>query len=308
MTNESAGAVTQVAQQIPERFREHNLTLVSAGVAFYAFLAFVPALIVIVAVYGLVAEPAHIQRQVRDFAGALPDEVQRFIQQQITSIGSASGAGVSITLVIAVAVALWSASGAMAALVTGVNVARDQTEPKSFVKKRAKALALTFGAVVLLVVMMFLIAALPSILVDAGLGTAGRVVFNILHWPVLAIVMVIGLGVLYRVAVERPKDALFGVVNARHAGGHAPLARRVGVVRGVHSQLCELQRDLRVIGVDRGGAAVALPQRAGGADRRRGRRRHELNGSRRRTTAAGGAACKPRLPAAQQCTEQPAAS
>ena len=213
MTNESAGAVTQVAQQIPERFREHNLTLVSAGVAFYAFLAFVPALIVIVAVYGLVAEPAHIQRQVRDFAGALPDEVQRFIQQQITSIGSASGAGVSITLVIAVAVALWSASGAMAALVTGVNVARDQTEPKSFVKKRAKALALTFGAVVLLVVMMFLIAALPSILVDAGLGTAGRVVFNILHWPVLAIVMVIGLGVLYRVAVERPKDALFGVVT-----------------------------------------------------------------------------------------------
>jgi membrane protein len=213
VTNESAGAVTQVAQQIPERFREHNLTLVSAGVAFYAFLAFVPALIVIVAVYGLVAEPADIQRQVRDFAGALPDEVQRFIQQQITSIGSASGAGVSITLVIAVAVALWSASGAMAALVTGVNVARDQTEPKSFVKKRAKALALTFGAVVLLVVMMFLIAALPSILVDAGLGTAGRVVFNILRWPVLAIVMVIGLGVLYRVAVERPKDALFGVVT-----------------------------------------------------------------------------------------------
>jgi membrane protein len=213
MTNESAGAATRVAQQIPERLREHNLTLVSAGVAFYAFLAFVPALIVIVAVYGLVAEPADIQRQVRDFAGALPDEVQRFIQQQITSIRDASGAGVSITLVIAVALALWSASGGMAALVTGVNVARDQTEPKSFVKKRGKALALTFGAVVLLVVMMFLIAALPSILADAGLGTAGRVVFSILRWPVLAIVMVIGLGVLYRVAVARPKEARFGVVT-----------------------------------------------------------------------------------------------
>ena len=173
VTKESAGAVTQMAEQIPGRFREHNLTLVSAGVAFYAFLAFVPALIVIVTVYGLVAEPADIQRQVHDFAGALPDEVQRFIQQQITSIGSASGAGVSMTLLIAVALALWSASGGMAALVTGVNVARDQTEPKSFVKKRGKALALTFGAVVLLVVMMFLIAALPSILADAGLGTAG---------------------------------------------------------------------------------------------------------------------------------------
>ena len=101
--------------------------------------------------------------------------MQKFIQQQITSIGSAGRAGVSITLVIAVAIALWSASGGVAALVTGVNVARDQTEPKSFVKKRGKALALTFGAVVLLVVMMFLIAAVPSILAHAGLGTAGRV-------------------------------------------------------------------------------------------------------------------------------------
>jgi len=117
--SEPAGAAKQIARQLPVRLREHNLTLVSAGVAFYAFLAFVPALIVIVTVYGLVAKPADIQRQVHDFGKALPDEVQKFIQQQITSIGSASRAGVSITLLIAVAIALWSASGGMAALVTG---------------------------------------------------------------------------------------------------------------------------------------------------------------------------------------------
>jgi membrane protein len=214
MTTQSVVTGTSVAKQLPERLRTHNLTLVSAGVGFYAFLAFVPSLIVIVTVYGLIADPADIRRQVHDFASALPDEVQRFIQQQITSIGSASGAGVSITLVIAVALALWSASGGMAALVTGVNVARDQTEPKSFVKKRGKALALTLGAVVLLVVMMFLIAALPSVVADAGLGTAGRVVLNILRWPVLAVVMVLALGALYRVAVQAPAPARFGVVTA----------------------------------------------------------------------------------------------
>jgi membrane protein len=214
MTTPSAVAGTpRVVQQLPERLRAHNLTLVSAGVGFYSFLAFVPSLIVIVTVYGLIADPADIRRQVHDFASALPDEVQRFIQQQITSIGSASGAGVSITLVIAVALALWSASGGMAALVTGVNVARDQTEPKSFVKKRGKALLLTFGAVVLLVVMMFLIAALPTVIADAGFGTAGRVVVNILRWPVLAVVMVLGLGVLYRVAVQEPAPARFYVVT-----------------------------------------------------------------------------------------------
>jgi membrane protein len=214
MTTTAVETATGTAKQLPERLREHNLTLVSAGVGFYSFLAFVPAIIVIVTIYGLVADPADIRRQVHNFASALPNEVERFIEQQITSIGSASGAGVSITLVIAIALALWSASGGMASLVTGINVARDQTEPKSFVKKRAKALALTFGAVVLLVVMMFLIAALPSVLADAGLGTVGRVAFNVLRWPVLAIVMVLALGVLYRVAVQEPKEARFSVLTS----------------------------------------------------------------------------------------------
>ena len=213
MTNEAAGAAKQVAQQLPGRLREHKLTLVSAGVAFYAFLAFVPTLIVIVTVYGLVAKPADIQRQVHDIAKALPDEVQNFIQQQITSIGHASGTRISIALVIAVALALWSASGGMAALVTGVNVARDQTEPTSFVKKRGKALVLTVGAIVLLVVMIFLIAAVPSILAQVGLGTTGRVVFDIVRWPVLAIVIVLGLGLLYHLAVGRPRKARFRAVT-----------------------------------------------------------------------------------------------
>jgi membrane protein len=167
---------------------------------------------VIVTVYGPVAKPADIQRQVHDVAKALPDEVQTFIQQQITSIGHAGGTRVSVALVIAVALALWSASGGMAALVTGVNVARDQTEPKSIVKKRGKALALTLGAIVLLVVMIFLIAAVPSILAQAGLGTAGRVTFDIVRWPVLAIVIVLGLGVLYHLAVGPAEEARFHVV------------------------------------------------------------------------------------------------
>jgi membrane protein len=210
--NEATRTAKQIAQQVPERQREHKLTLMSAGIAFYAFLAFVPAVDVVVTVYGLIAQPADIQRQVHDFAGALPDEVQTFIEQQIASSGGAGDAGISLTLLIAVTIALWSASGGMAALVTGVNVARDEPVPASFAEKRGKALALTLGAVLLLVVMMFLIAAVPPILADAGLGIGGAV-FNILRWPVLAAIIVLGLGVLYRVAVEQPTRARFGVIT-----------------------------------------------------------------------------------------------
>jgi membrane protein len=206
----------QLTLRLMLRLRTHNLSLVSAGVAFYAFLAFVPTLIVVVAAYGLVADVDDVPRQVHNFAGALPEEVQTFIQSQITRIAKADTAGLSITVVAAILIALWSASGGMAALVTGISAARDQLEDLTFVKKRLKGLLLTLGAVVLLSVMMFLMTAVPSVLSDAGMNTDGRVVLNVLRWPALAMVMIIGIGILYRVAVAgeaRPGRRWLGIVT-----------------------------------------------------------------------------------------------
>ena len=137
-----------VASGLGPRVRTHNLTLVAAGVAFYAFLALVPALVAFISIYGLVANPSDVTRQVQDIASALPKEVQDFLVFQLTSIINANRAGVSITLAIAVVLALWSASGGMAALITGIHVAHEHEEPKSFVTKRGKALGLTLAAMV----------------------------------------------------------------------------------------------------------------------------------------------------------------
>lgn len=210
----SVRRVKEVARQIPSRLRDHNLTLVSAGVAFYAFLAFVPALIVVVTMYALVADAEDVRRQVHSFASALPHEVEQFIQTQVTRITRADTAGLSITLIVAIAIALWSASGGMAALVAGINVARGRQDPMGFIKKRGKALLLTLGAVALISVMMFLITALPPLMSDLGLGTDGRVVLNILRWPLLAVVMISGIGVLYRISVDEYEGAArFGIVT-----------------------------------------------------------------------------------------------
>ncbi len=189
-----------VARRLPERMRLHNLTLVSAGVAFYAFLAFVPTLIAVVSVYGLVASPADVSRQVDSFASALPDEVEKFISFQLKSIVESSRTGVSVTLAVALVIALWSASGGMAALITGLHVAQEQEQPRKFVVKRGKALLLTIAAVVLLTIVVFLVAALPGVVDD--LGSAGRTALVIVRWPVLAFVMLVGIGALYRLSVR----------------------------------------------------------------------------------------------------------
>jgi membrane protein len=206
-------ALVAAAKKLPERLREHNLTLVAAGVAFYAFLALVPALIAFVSIYGLVANPDDVTEQVQDISDSLPQEVQDFLVFQLTSIINANSTGVSITLAIAIAVALWSASGGMAALITGVHVARERDEPKSFVVKKGKALLLTLAAIVFIAIVIFLIAGLPTLLDRAGLGDAGRTVFDIVRWPILAILMIFGIGLLYRFSVRESRRGWLGVIT-----------------------------------------------------------------------------------------------
>ena len=211
---ESGGArIKTIASGLAPRTREHNLTLVAAGVAFYAFLAFVPALIAFISIYGLVADPTDVTRQVEDIASALPKEVQDFLVFQLTSIINANRAGVSVTLVIAIAIALWSASGGMAALITGIHVAHEHDEPKSFAARRGKALLLTLAAIVFLGLVIFVIAVLPPLLSNAGLGTAGRIVFGVLRWPILAVVMVAGIGFLYHLALKDSPTGWLGIVT-----------------------------------------------------------------------------------------------
>ena len=260
------------ATALPTRVRDHNLTLVAAGVAFYGFLAFVPSLIALISIYGLVADPHDVRRQVHDVASALPDEVQRFLQFQLTSIIKSNGASVSITFVLAIALALWSASGGMAALITGIHVAHEHDEPKGFVTKRGKALALTLGAIICLSVVVFLIAALPPLLASTGLGTAGRIAFGVLRWAVLGAVMIVGIGLLYRFSLRDHPSARFGFLTPGAVVAMVGWLLVSALFAVYTAKFLKLQQDVRCAGFDRGPAALALVELARGPRRRRGRR------------------------------------
>jgi len=205
--------VLGAAKQLTERIGEHNLTLVAAGVAFYGFLALIPALIAFVSIYGLVANESDVVRQVEDLGKSLPVEVRNFLVYQLTQIVNASSAGVSIAALIAIVIAIWSASSGMAALVTGIHIALEHDEPKGFVKKRGRALGLTLGAIVVLGIVLFVIVAVPPLIRHAGLGSTGEWVFSILRWPLLAIVMVVGVGLLYRFSVTDHERGWFGFIS-----------------------------------------------------------------------------------------------
>lgn len=183
--------------------RDEHLSIVAAGVAFYAFLALVPALIAVVAIYGLVANPADVKQQITSFTDALPRDAQRLLSNQLTSITRTAGGGTGIAAIIAIAGALWSASSGIAALNTGLTVANHETETRGPLKRRGLALVLTVLAIVGVVLMLALVVALPSILDSVDITGAGGTVLELVRWPLMAIVLFAGLAVIFRYGPQR---------------------------------------------------------------------------------------------------------
>ena len=144
--------------------------LLSAGVAFFGLLALVPALVALLSIYGLVADPDRIDDQLVDALSAAPAEVRDLISQQIRDIGDASS-GALIAVIGGILLALWSASSGMKNLIEAINQAYDEEESRGFVKVRGLSLAFTIGALLFLVVAFAAIALLPSLIASSSLGS-----------------------------------------------------------------------------------------------------------------------------------------
>jgi membrane protein len=100
-------------------------------------------------------------------------------------------------------IAIWSASSGTKHLIEAVNVAYDEDEGRGFVRVRFLAMLFTLAAIAFLIVAVGLIAVLPSALADAGVPAQVRAAFDIARWPLLAVLMMLGLAVVYRVAPDR---------------------------------------------------------------------------------------------------------
>jgi membrane protein len=193
----------QVVKRVKREATADNASLLAGGVAFFALLALVPLLVAVLAIWGIFASPADATRLIRDLASGLPESAHRLVAQQLRSIATRSNGGLGITAIISVVIALWSASSGTKHLIEAVNTAYDEEEGRGFVRVRALALALTFGAILFLLVAIGLIAVVPSALSDAGVPDAVRIAVEIAIWPVLGMMMVFGLAVLYRLAPDR---------------------------------------------------------------------------------------------------------
>jgi membrane protein len=190
-----------IAKRTLKEAKQDQIPLLAAGVAFYTLLSLFPAIIAGVSIYGLVADPQDVRDQIDKLTQMLSPDTAKIISTQIVQITSSAGGALGFATVIGILTALWSASSGMKALITGVNLAYDETETRKFAKLRGLSLALTLGAMVLLALAGVTIAGFPPIAND--LPTALQWVLGIVRFIILAGLVIFGLAVLYRYAPNR---------------------------------------------------------------------------------------------------------
>lgn len=198
-----APGLKDVAVRLKDDLKGDDVSLLAAGVAFYAMLALVPTLVALVSLYGLVADPADIQRNVDDVLAAAPTEVRDLVESQLSSIVEASSSGLRLGALIGLAAALWSASSGMKNLITAVNRAYHEDETRGFLRLRATSLLLTVGLMVLGGAAFLGLVIAPNALSDRGGTGVVRTGLMIVRWPLAAVVLVLALAVIYRYAPNR---------------------------------------------------------------------------------------------------------
>ncbi len=192
-----------IAFRVKDEVSEDNLSIIAAGVAFHAMLALFPALAAVVSIYGLMVSPGEVEQQIAGLTGMLPAQAQEILRTQLHSVASAGGGTLGWTLVFSVLVALWASMRGIDSLVVALNVVYDEEERRGYFRRTLAVFTLTLGAVLFVVFALTLLAVLPPLLGNLGLGSLARGLVSLVRWPILFALAVLGLDLLYRYGPSR---------------------------------------------------------------------------------------------------------
>ncbi len=199
-------------QQLKQVAAVDQISLRAAGVAFFFFLALVPALAAVAGIYGLVADPADVFEQVDRLDGFVPDDAIKLVEGEMQSIAN-SGHQAGWGLALGLALAVWGSSKGMDSLIRALNAVYRERDSRGFFHRKLVAVSLTLGGILFLVLVVGLLAVTPWALGLAGMSGFAEKLLGILRWPALFLIVSFALAVIYKIAPyhKRPDHRLFSL-------------------------------------------------------------------------------------------------
>jgi membrane protein len=209
-----AGNVSSVARRRGWHWRLHrvfralgrdNISIMAAGIAYYAMLSIFPGMSALVFTYGLVADPLTIARHEDALSGVLPTEALNLLSTQLNALVSTPPGSLGAGLIISVLIAFWSSTSGTSAMMNALTVAYEGKEKRGLLHFYGLSLALTIGGVTFLLLSLGLIAGVPAAAAELPLSPFWRQLLPLLRFPILAVLAYLAIGTLYRLAPDRPK-------------------------------------------------------------------------------------------------------
>lgn len=180
------------------RMKEHRLPIFAAAVAFFGFIALIPALAAAVSITALVADVDVLIEEVDSALEASPEETRDFLGAQLQSIADGGNSSAGIAAFVGIALSLFSASGAVGQLMEALNVVFDRRESRNFLVKRFTAFMLLLGTLLTLAAMIFAMSVVPALIESFVDSPAVSALVNVGRFVGLGLFMVFALTVLYR--------------------------------------------------------------------------------------------------------------
>lgn len=198
--------------RVKNRIGEDNLTIVSAGVAFYAFLAIFPAIMALLSIYGLAVDPQQAEQQLGQISGMMPKEAFSIIKERVENILSTPGEALGWSTTLGILISLWSANAGTKSLFTGIEIAYDTKKKRGFIKQNALTLLFTIGFILTLIISLTLIVIFPAIVHAIGLPENIDRLISWLRWPLLAVIVILVISLIYKYAPFRKSPKINWVI------------------------------------------------------------------------------------------------
>ena len=177
---------------------------VAAGVAFYGLLALLPAVTAFVSLYGLFVPTTDIADHLRTAGSLLPAAANEIVADQVNKLTAADPVALSVASIFGLVVSIWSTNSAMKAIMDALNVAYGVTDRRGIIRFNLTSMAMTVGAVLVVICMLLTLAAVPLILDRIWLGWATEFLLSYGRWALLFAILITAIAVLYRVGPDVP--------------------------------------------------------------------------------------------------------
>lgn len=193
----------EIALRVKDQFSKDHILIVSAGTAFFFFLAIFPTIAAALSIYGLLMDPVEVSQQMNQLGNILPNQARQVIGDILETQSGKSGAALGWSLVLSILISLWTSNIGTRALFNGLNITYNEKDERGFFKLSGITLLVTIGGIIIGFIALAIVVAFPAFINNFGLPSTLETTIQLARWPVLALIVMTSLAVVYKVAPAR---------------------------------------------------------------------------------------------------------